>query len=266
LAASAPIGVFDSGIGGLSILIEVRKALPAEDLLYLADSAHCPYGIKPVGEIRARVLQVTGWLAQKGAKMVIVACNTACVAGLDQIRQVFPALPVVGVEPAVKPAQALTRNGKIGVLATNLTLNGDRFSLLVEKYGTGIEVYTQPAPGLVELVEAGKTDVWETETALRKYLAPLLEKGVDTLVLGCTHYPFLRPIIQKISGPEVLVLDTAAAVAKQAVKVLKQYGLAADRTEPGKELFFTSGDPEEVTGVIRNLWGPAAAEARQAGI
>lgn len=256
---TAPIGAFDSGVGGLSILREIRRLLPAEDLIYLADSAHCPYGIKSLEEIRRRTLEVSGYLIELGAKIIVVACNSASVAGLDQIRAVHPEIPVVGVEPAVKPAHDRTRNGKIGVLATDLTLNGTKFSTLVEKYGADVEVYTQPVHGLVELVEAGRISDPETESLLHQFLDPLLEKNVDTIVLGCTHYPFVRPLIQKIVGPEVLVLDTGEAVAKQTVRVLEQQGLKNPGTVPGIDTFYTSGDPAEVTPVVRLLW-PSAAE------
>lgn len=254
ISGRAPLGAFDSGVGGLSIILEIRRLLPAEDLLYIADSAYCPYGTKPVEQIRQRTLDLTDYLASLGVKAVVVACNTACVAGLDQIRQKHPELPIIGVEPAVKPAHECTRNGRIGVLATNVTLNGSRFSVLVEKYGTGVEVYTSPAPGLVSLVEAGKLDTVETQELLHRYLDPLLEKGIDTLVLGCTHYPFLRPMIQKICGPEVTVLDTGAAVARQTQRILEQRKLLNPESGPGRETFYTSGDPADVAGVIAKLW------------
>lgn len=251
----APIGVFDSGVGGLSILLEIRRLLPREDLIYLADSAHCPYGVKPIEEIRQRTVEVTDFLGTLGVKLVVVACNSASVAGLDQVRSKYPELPIIGVEPAIKPASNLTHNGRIGVLATSLTLKGARFSLLVEKYGTDVEVYTQPAPGLVELVETGLIETPETEALLRKYLNPLLEKDIDTLVLGCTHYPFLRSGIQKICGSGVNILDTGIAVARQTQRVILQKELATVSKTPGKETFYTSGDPVLVTKTMGKLWG-----------
>jgi glutamate racemase len=251
---TAPIGAFDSGVGGLSILREIRKLLPAEDLIYLADTAHCPYGVKPLGEIRQRTLEVSGYLISLGAKIIVVACNSACAAGLDKIREVHPETPIIGVEPAVKPAHEQTRNGKIGVLATNMTLNGAKFSTLVEKYGSDIKVYTQPAPGLVELVEAGKLDNDEAEQLLRQYLDPLMGHQVDTIVLGCTHFPFLRPLIQKIVGPAVLVIDTGMAVAKHTARVLAEKQIANPGSKPGSDTFYTSGDPEAVGKVVRLLW------------
>ncbi|MCL6588922.1 MAG: glutamate racemase [Firmicutes bacterium] len=254
MSSPAPIGAFDSGVGGLSILIEVRKLLPNEDLIYLADSAHCPYGVKPLEEIQRRSLEVTDYLVSFGIKALVVACNTACVAGLEQVREKYAGLPVIGVEPAVKPAHEVTKNGKIGVLATQLTLNGDRFTHLVERYGAGVEVLTQPAPGLVELVEAGKIDSPETEAVLTRYLEPLLKNEVDTLVLGCTHYPFLRPLIQKICGPGVAIIDTGKAVAAQTRRVLENKGILNPAAQPGREIFYTTGDPEEITKTINKLW------------
>jgi glutamate racemase len=251
---TAPIGAFDSGVGGLSILKEIRQLLPTENLIYVADTAHCPYGVKPLAEIRRRTLEVSGYLIALGAKMIVVACNSACAAGLDQIREAHPEIPIIGVEPAVKPAHERTRNGKIGVLATNMTLNGTKFSTLVEKYGSDVAVYTQPAPGLVELVEAGKLDNEEAEALLHQYVDPLLEHQVDTIVLGCTHFPFLRPLLQKIVGPEVAVLDTGAAVAKHTAYVLEENHIANPGPSLGKDTFYTSGDPEAVSKVVSLLW------------
>ncbi len=260
MSGSAAIGVFDSGVGGISILKEIRRLLPGENLLYLADSAHCPYGTKPVPEIRARSLAVTAFLVESGVKAVVVACNSASVAGLDQVREAYPQIPIVGVEPALKPAHGLTRNGRIGVLATSLTLKGDRFSVLVERFGADVQVYTQPAPGLVELVENGELDTPVVEELLHQYLDPLLKKQIDTLVLGCTHYPFLWGTIQKICGPNVTVIDTGLAVAKQTVRVLGQYRILNPEISGGKEAFYTSGDPAAVKEVIVKLWPYGAAE------
>lgn len=254
MPSRAPIGVFDSGVGGLSILIEIRRLLPDEDLIYLADSANCPYGVKPPEEIRRRTLEITGYLIGQGAKMIVVACNSACVAGLDQVRAHYPDFPIVGVEPGVKPAHGLTRNGKIGVLATSLTLKGDRFNGLVERFASGVEVFTRPAPGLVELVEAGELDTPRAEELLHQYIDPLLVEKIDTLVLGCTHYPFFRPLIEKICGPGVTVVDTGLAVARQTARVLEQHNLAADKTDQGRITFYTSGDPDAVAPIIRLLW------------
>lgn len=263
MSKSAPIGVFDSGVGGLSVLTELREVLPKEDLLYLADEAHCPYGTKSIPEINQRVLEVTNFLISEGVKTIVVACNSASVAGLDAIRAVYPELPITGVEPAVKMAQNVTRNGRVGVLATQLTLNGSRFSSLVEKYGTELQLYKQPAPGLVELVEDGQMATPEAETLLRQYLQPLLDKQIDTLVLGCTHFPFLKQQISAICGPEVTVLDTGAPVARQVAKVLRDRDLLNDQSRSGQDLFYTSGQPERVTKTIRLLWRNDSVEVQK---
>ncbi|OPX87779.1 MAG: Glutamate racemase [Pelotomaculum sp. PtaB.Bin117] len=249
-----PIGLFDSGMGGLSVMQEVRRLLPAEDLLYFADSAYCPYGSKPPEMIRARVFAIGDFLISRGVKLIVIASNTTTVAGLDAARKRFH-IPVVGVEPAVKPAVSVTRNGNIGVLATGVTLAGERFSHLLERFGDGVNVYTQPCPGLVELVETGMHESLEAEALVSRYLDPLLAREVDTIVLGCTHYPFLRPLLEKLAGSGVRVIDTGAAVARQVARILEEKGLAAKKKTPGRESFFTSGDPSAVEPVVRFLWG-----------
>lgn len=256
MSRSGPIGVFDSGVGGLSILKEIRKLLPYEDFIYFADSAFCPYGGRPPEIIHGRTLAIGKFLLSRGAKLVVVACNTASAAGLNALREGLN-VPVVGVEPAVKPAVSLTKNGKVGVLATGVTLASDRFNSLLNRFCDGVEVITQPCPGLVELVEEGRLK--EAEPVLRGYLTPLLEQGSKTIVLGCTHYPFLRPMVQEMAGPEVLVIDTGQPVARQVARVLEQYALGKPGNQEGGEEFFTSGDPEKVGSVIELLWGKAGA-------
>lgn len=249
-----PIGLFDSGVGGISIMREVRRLLPAEDLVYLADSAHCPYGSKPAEYIIARSIGISEFLISLGAKVIVVACNTATGAAIHALREKL-SVPVVGVEPGVKPAVSMTRTGKVAVMATGVTLGSQKFSSLVERYGKGVEVITQPCPGLVELVEAGKTRDPETYDLLHKYLDPLLAAGTDVVVLGCTHYPFLRPAIQDIVGPHVAVLDTGEAVARQTARVLQERDLASDGAGRGREVFFTTGDPSAAEPVMARLWG-----------
>jgi len=233
---------------------EVRRLLSAEDMIYYADSVYCPYGGKSPEVIRNRTFTICDFLVSKGVKLIVIACNTASIAALDAVRERV-SVPVVGTEPAVKPAVAATKNGKIGVLATGVTLAGERFHSLVERFGETVEVFTQPCPGLVELVEAGKWESPETGTLLARYLDPLLDSGVDTIVLGCTHYPFLRPLVQKMIHNEVSVIDSGAGIAKQVARLLQGGKLAAVKGAAGRECFFTSGDPEEVQGVMRSLWG-----------
>lgn len=253
------IGLFDSGVGGLSIMKEIRKLLPGEDLIYFADSRYCPYGEKTADFIKKRSVTIVEYLLSRGCKLIVVACNTASGAALPELRMLFPETPFVGVEPAVKQAALYTKKQKVGVLATVLTLAGDRFSSLVEKFAGGLTVVTQPCPGLVEAVEAGKTEGAEVENLLKKYLAPLLAHDVDVIVLGCTHYPFLRPLIEKLLDPGIMVLDTGKPVARQTMRVLKERALLSRRQEGGKEWFFTSGDPAAVGPVIKRLWGKPVA-------
>ena len=256
---SGPIGMFDSGMGGLSVLHEVRLLLPHEDVLYFADSAHCPYGSQTEAFVRRRVLHIADFQLEQGAKVLVVACNTASIAALDALRARYPEVPIVGMEPAVKPAVAATRNRRIGVLATTVTLHGDRFSSLLQRYARDVEVITLPGTGLVERVEAGQLDTPETLAWLRTLLAPFLQAGVDTLVLGSTHYPFLRAAIREVLGPQVTLIDTGAAVARRVQQVLEENGLATPTALPGQETFTTSGDPAVLTPVLRRLWGRPAA-------
>ena len=240
-----PLGLFDSGVGGLSVMKEVRRMLPSENLLYYADSAYCPYGNKPPEAIRARAFVIVEFLLSMNAKLIVIASNTTSIAALDAVRERYD-VPVVGVEPAIKPAVSATRSGRIGVLATEVTLAGSRFSSLVEKFGNKVEVYNQPCPGLVEVVESGAWDKPQAEALLARCIRPLLAKGVDTIILGCTHYPFLRPLIEKLAGGEVRVIDTGGAVARQVVRIIGKNGLVANETEVGPVFRLLWGTPDIV--------------------
>lgn len=259
--AEAPIGVFDSGVGGLSVLRQIRTALPAEDLLYVADSGHAPYGHRPTHYIEERSLLIARFLVAQGAKALVVACNTATAAAIHVLRQHFD-LPVVGIEPAVKPAVAATKSGVIGVLATDGTLKSPRFAGLVERFGTGARVLVQPCPGLVERVEAGDVSGADTRALLTGYLQPLLDDGVDTLVLGCTHYPFLREMIVELAGPSVTVVEPGAAVSRQLVRRLEEHALLRPGMEEGTERFWTSGVPAQFEKVLPGLWHRAVEVER----
>lgn len=258
---SFPIGVFDSGIGGLSVLREIRALLPNEDLIYLADSAHCPYGDKSEAYIRARSGVLSQFLLERGAKAVVVACNTATAAAVAGLRAQLP-VPVVGMEPAVKPAVAASRSKVIGVLATVGTLASAKFAALLARYGEGVRIVTQPCPGLVERVEQADLDGPETRALVQRYTAPLLGAGADTLILGCTHYPFLRPLIGEIVGSEISLVDTGAAVARQLQRVLQANHLLSIEKNPGREEFWTSGDLASLQKAVDALW-PAGGEARR---
>ena len=248
-----PIGVFDSGVGGLSVLQAIRHELPAEDILYVADSRYAPYGERPAAFIEARAMAIVSVFIGQGAKAAVVACNTATAAAAAALRARFP-LPIVAMEPAVKPAVTRTRTGKVGVLATTHTLSSTKFLDLVDAHGGGVELLIQPCPGLVERVEQGDLDSDVTRGLVRRYVEPLLARGVDTLVLGCTHYPFLRPVIEATAGPHVTVIDPTHAVARELRRRLDGAGLLAAHSRPGTERFWTSGDVGRVRPVIAQLW------------
>src|SRR5580704_16100197 len=234
------VGVFDSGVGGVAVLREIRAALPFDDLIYVADSQHVPYGAKSPEVILARSSAIARFLAQaRRCAVVVIACNTATTYALDALRRDWPTVPIVGIEPAVKPAARATRNGVVGILATAATLAGARVTTLIERNAAGVEVLTQPCPGLVEQVEAADLDGPATVELLRQYTDPLIARGADAIVLGCTHFTFLRAALQRLVGPSVTLYDGAAAVAQQTVRVLPSDHVASPR---GTTIFFTTGD------------------------
>ena len=249
------IALFDSGVGGLSVLREVRALLPQHDMLYLADTAYCPYGPRPAAELRGRALAIGRWLSEQGAGLLVVACNAASSAALELLRAELP-IPVVGMEPGLKPAAAATCSGHIGVLATSSTLAGERFAALVERHAGGVELITQPCPELVTCVEAGDLDSPATRELVERYVVPLLARGVDVLVLGCTHYPFLRPLIAEIAGPDIAIVDTGPAVARQVTHVAALHGLPAGQ---GRARFYTTGEVAVMAPVLRKLIGDPRA-------
>jgi glutamate racemase len=249
-----PVGVFDSGVGGVSVLREIRRALPAEDLIYLADSAYTPYGDRPAAVITERSIAMVALLEREAVKAVVVACNTATGIAVEALRARF-AIPIIAIEPAVKPAAARTRSGVVGVLATTQTLASERFSKLVETHAAGVRIVTQPAPGLVERVEAGELSTAPTRSLVERYVRPLLDNGADTIVLGCTHYPFLSAVIQDVAGSGVTVIDPAVAVAKELRRRLETGGLLAPEGRVGNERFWTTGPAEQSQAVIAQLWG-----------
>jgi glutamate racemase len=236
-----PIGVLDSGVGGLSILREIRHQLPNEDILYFADQGHVPYGPRSLEEIRRFVRAITRFLLEHGAKAIVVACNAASAAGLYHLREVFPDVPFVGMEPAVKPAAAHTNSGIIGVITTKATYQGELFASVVDRFADGVEVVTQVCPNFVTLVEAGELDTAAVYQQGEQYLRPLIDAGIDQLVLGCTHFPFLTPVLQKLVGPDVEIVDPGPAVVRQVGRVIARQRNAPDH--PGRVTYFTSGNP-----------------------
>jgi glutamate racemase len=248
-----PIGIFDSGVGGISVLKHIHALLPHEDLIYLADSKYAPYGNKTAQEITQRCLILSDDLLQKNVKAIVVACNTATAAAIDTLRDTFD-IPIIGMEPAVKPAAEASKNGVIGVLATVGTLKSAQFAALLESYGRNVKVVTQGCVGLVECVERGELDALETKTLIRLYTAPLLAEGADTIVLGCTHYPFLKEVIQAIVGEEITLVDTGAAVSNQLKRQLEENGLLSASKEVADVCFWTNSEAENAEQVIEKLW------------
>lgn len=249
-----PIGVFDSGVGGLSVLREIRNALPHENLIYVADSGHAPYGDQPFEFIEGRASAVVRFLLDAGAKAITIACNTATVVAVEKLRAWSP-VPIVAIEPAIKPAAARTHTGVIGVLATRATLASGNVSRLVQQHAAQLDVHLQACSGLVEQVEKGELDSDRTRLMVRQYVEPLLTKHVDTLVLGCTHYPFLAPLIREVAGQDINILDPAPAVARELKRRLAAEGLLSTRQQAGDDAFFTSGERTHTQRVMSQLWG-----------
>lgn len=258
----APIGVFDSGVGGLSVLRHIRAQLPNENLLYFADTGFAPYGNKPEQVVAERSLAVATYLIEHGAKALVVACNTATVAAIKLLRAHYPLMPIVGVEPGLKPAAAISRNGKIGVLATDVTLAGEKFLLLREQVSlaTQAQFLLQGCPGLVDLIELGQIESAATDALLDKYVGALLALGADTLVLGCTHYPFVRAAIERsvarATAREVLLVDTGDAVARQLARLLAAAGsLNTGAGGPAQLQAFTTASAGALSGAFNSLLG-----------
>lgn len=255
----SPIGVFDSGVGGLSVLREIWELLPAEETIYIADQAHVPYGSRTLDQVQRFSEQITSYLLTRGAKLIVVACNTASAAALHHLRSTFPHTPFVGMEPAVKPAAEQTHSGVVGVLATPATFQGTLYASVVDRFANGVELLQNTCPGLVDQIEQGRLQDLETRKILQDALVPMLDRNIDTVVLGCTHYPFVIPAIQEIIGPAVHVIDPAPAVARQAQRILTKFNLLRPPDEDNKNLvdtlhtFLTSGNPDKFAALAARL-------------
>lgn len=249
------VGVFDSGIGGLSVMRALRALLPFQPMIYLGDQAHVPYGVRQVEEVRQFSHVITRFLMDQGARLIVVACNTASVAALRSLREMYPQTPFVGMEPAVKPAAEQTRSGTVGVLATTATFHTAMYASVVERFAHGVTILEDDCPGLVSQIEKGDLDGAETKQILERALHPMMEKGVDTIVMGCTHYPFVIPLIQQIVGPDVRVIDPAPAIARQVKRMLEAHQLVAEEIAPGALRFITTGDPVQFACMIQTLLG-----------
>jgi glutamate racemase len=261
-AAHAPVGIFDSGLGGLSVLRHIHAMLPLEDLAYFADSAFAPYGGKPEAAVVERTLAIAGFLASQHCKALVIACNTATAAAVTAVRARYPLLPVVGVEPGLKPAAICSASGVVGVLATERTLASARFQALEAQLGaaTGVRFVTQACSGLADQVEKGELRSPATAALVRRYVEPLVRQGADTLVLGCTHYPFLLPLIaasaRRLAGQDLNIIDTGDAVARQLQRVLGERALlSANDTGPGAIQAWTTGSASALTTALAKLLG-----------
>lgn len=249
--ASSPIGVFDSGVGGLTIWKEIADLLPGEHTIYFADSAFAPYGQRDPQEILQRCRLITQWLLEKGCKLIVVACNTATTNAIAALRDEFP-IPFIGIEPAIKPAALQSRSGKIGVLATRGTLSSSLFADTSKLHASGIEIHEQEGKGLVQLIEAGITEGPEMQVHLKPLLAPMIAAGIDHLVLGCTHYPYLKPVLQEILPEGLTVLDCGLPVARQTRRILKDE-ILLNPGDVGTREFYTNGNPDIMQEMLIKL-------------
>lgn len=256
MSTYSPIGVFDSGVGGLSVVQHIRTLMPAEDILYVADSANVPYGARRPEWIRERSIQIVRYLIEQGAKAIVVACNTATAAAVDELRMTFD-LPIVAMEPAVKPAAEATRSGVIGVLATAGTLESRRYATLLQRHGSKVRVLERICHHWVEQVESGELEGEEVEQMVREDVTPLLDAGADTLVLGCTHFAYLRPMIETVVGEQAQVIDPGPAVARQLAKRLDELGQRRSSSQKGRLYIRTSEVVEAQRHRLRALVGEA---------
>nr|WP_299175213.1 glutamate racemase [uncultured Allomuricauda sp.] len=246
-----PIGIFDSGVGGTSIWKEIQKMLPNESVIYLADGKNAPYGTKSKEEILRLSIKNTELLLEKGCKLIVVACNTATTNAIDYLRTTYE-VPFIGIEPAIKPAALKTNTKKVGILATKGTLSSSLFHNTSKLHASGIEVVEREGTGLVDLIERGQVNAKETYLLLQKYIAPMLEAGIDCLVLGCTHYPYLIPQIQKMVPTDLNIIDSGEAVARQTRAVLEQQNLLAiSRKNPSENQFHTNRELEVLKSFVK---------------
>lgn len=255
--ANAPIGIFDSGAGGLSVLRAIRAQMPGESIIYLGDQSHVPYGPRPMREVQAFSHEITRFLLEKGAKLIVVACNTASAAALVHLREAFPDVPFVGMEPAIKPAAEQTRSRVVGVLATPATFQGALYASVLERFAHGVTVLQDTCPGLVTQIERGELNDPKTEAILKQALTPMLAQGIDTVVLGCTHYPFVIPLIERIAGKEVRVIDPAPAVARQVNRMLGANSLHRLVKDAPMVHFYTTADAGSLGRLLPQLLGQA---------
>jgi glutamate racemase len=251
----SPIGIFDSGVGGLSVLRAIRAQMPEEAILYFGDQGHVPYGPRSMEQIQNFSEGITKFLLDHDSKLIVVACNAASAAALTFLRGCFPDVSFVGMEPAVKPAVETTQTGKVGVLATPATFQGALYASVVERFAVGVELFQHTCPGLVSQIEKGDLDSNVTRAVLEDALCPMLKKNIDTVVLGCTHYPFVIPLIEQIVGKNVRVIDPAPSVARQVKRLLVARGDNNQSQDRAVVRFFTSGDSAAMKSILPVLLG-----------
>lgn len=259
MTAETPlIGIFDSGVGGLSVLREIHALLPAQPVLYFADQGHVPYGSRQIEEVRAFARGITRYLLGQGAQLIVIACNTASVAALKILRDEFPQIPFVGMEPAVKPAAEQSLSRKIGILATEATFQTAMYASVVDRFAHGVTLMEDPCPGLVSQIEKGNLAGKETRAILTRALEPMVNAGVDTIVMGCTHYPFVIPLIHELAGSQLRIIDPAPAVARQVRRVLEANNLLNPGSDVAMVRFVTSGDVAQFQQALHLLIGVEA--------
>jgi glutamate racemase len=253
--AEASIGVFDSGVGGLTILSALRQELPCENYIYLGDTMHCPYGARSEAEIIDLSARISRFLIAQGVKLIVVACNTASQAALAALRATFPSTPFVGVVPAVKPAARATKKGRIGIAATNQAAKATYLRQLIDEFAGGIQAFAIGCPELVTLVENGQFDGPEVEEIVRRALEPILREDIDVIVLGCTHFPALRPVIERVATRQVQVIDSGSAIARRTRYVLDTENLIQPNVTAGELCVWCSGDSEKFSAIASELLG-----------
>ncbi len=257
--AEAPIGVFDSGVGGLTILAALRQELPYENYIYFGDTAHCPYGTRSDAEIIELSVRICSFLIEQGVKLIVVACNTASQAALNSLRATFTSIRFVGVVPAVKPAARATKKGRIGIAATNQAAKAIYLQQLIDEFAGGIQAYAVGCPELVTLVEQGELDGLAVEEMVNQALQPIIREDVDVIVLGCTHFPALRPVIERVTAQKIHIIDSGTAVARRTHYVLDTEGLIqpdnSNYAHMGNLKVWCSGDADVFSNVANKLLG-----------
>ena len=250
------IGVFDSGVGGLWILKHLQDELPDCNYVFVGDQGHVPYGSKSMDEIRSYALAITQFLVSKNCQIIVIACNTASAAALHYLRQKFPETIFVGMEPAIKPAVEITHTGKVGVLATPATFQGELYNSVVERFAQNVKIFQDTCPGLVNQIEQGHLATPEARAILEKALRPMIDGGIDTVVLGCTHYPFAIPLIKEIVGRQINVIDPTEAIVRRVSQILDEHNLSGLKKTGGhgRINIYTSGEPSTMNYVLSKLF------------